>query len=221
MEDEMKFYVYVSTTKVDMLYEQIPAKTRDKIATELKIDLKVVSTTFSEAPAEPTRFSKLKLVTEFIEKNAEVGTVDQPRSFFSGTMDMKWGAFNRHGQPTGLVYFGGMTDHTVLGLGGSEKHVIGGIGNSEATASASLMPVLIRILSSEFPYSDDLASTARDDDPVSHGTLLAVRNATEKMRGPSQNLEFLAKRLVESREIDEDDKKTVLLGSPIYVALVE
>ena len=39
----MRYYVYVSDSKVDMLYSQMPRGIRDRIAAELKIDLKVIS----------------------------------------------------------------------------------------------------------------------------------------------------------------------------------
>jgi hypothetical protein len=37
----MKYYVYISDAKVDMLLPQIPHDARKKIATEIGIDLKV------------------------------------------------------------------------------------------------------------------------------------------------------------------------------------
>jgi hypothetical protein len=38
----MKYYVYVSRTKVDMLVSQIPPKISQRIAAELDIDLKLI-----------------------------------------------------------------------------------------------------------------------------------------------------------------------------------
>ena len=91
IEGHMKFYVYVSDTKVDMLYAQISPRARNSIATQLKIDLKLLSATFSEEPREATRFSKLQLVTEFIDKHEKVGTVDEPDHYFKGIMYLRWG----------------------------------------------------------------------------------------------------------------------------------
>ena len=58
----MRYYVYVSDSKVDMLYSQMPSGLRDRIAAELKIDLKVVSVSVSGRRSEETRYSKLQLV---------------------------------------------------------------------------------------------------------------------------------------------------------------
>lgn len=38
----MKYYIYISSLKVDMLFEQLPAPLKKKIAAELKIDLKIL-----------------------------------------------------------------------------------------------------------------------------------------------------------------------------------
>jgi hypothetical protein len=36
----MRYYIYISDAKVDMLLSQIPHEQRNKIATELKLDFK-------------------------------------------------------------------------------------------------------------------------------------------------------------------------------------
>lgn len=117
-----------------MLYEQIPSRLRDRVATELKLDLKVLSTTLSEEPSEATKVSRLKIVNEYIEKNETIGTVDKPDRFFRGNMRLSWGPYPD--QESQMVYFGGMTQHTILGLAGSLKYVIGEIGRSEVDMSS-------------------------------------------------------------------------------------
>lgn len=37
--EQMRYYVYVSDTKLDMLYPQIPAKLAARLAWELKLEL--------------------------------------------------------------------------------------------------------------------------------------------------------------------------------------
>jgi hypothetical protein len=46
----VKSYVYVSDSKIDMLYEEIPKPWLDRITAELKIDLEVVSLTLKRRP---------------------------------------------------------------------------------------------------------------------------------------------------------------------------
>ncbi len=219
----MKFYVYVSDTKVDMLYEQIPHRLRDELATELKIDLKLLSTAFSQQPSEKTRFSKLRMVTDFIEKNEQIGTVDAPASLFRGIMEMHWGPVGGfHDAKT--VYFGGETDNTILGLGGSLKHVIGETGESNPPdcPPGSHLPYLTTALTSDY-----LSRYTRDGKEETEMQILYVIGwATQSMTGPTQKLEFLAKRLLEGNgpykfDVYEIPPKHVLLGSPVYVALAD
>jgi hypothetical protein len=208
----MKYYVYVSESKVEMVYAQIPANLREKIASELKIDLKVISATFKADANESTKFSKLKLVTEYIERHEAVGTVDKPESYFKGVINMRWGPTGPYMNP--LVYFGGVTDETILGLGGSMRNVIGAPGPSHVmrafsdigSDAASILNVLI----------SELDEVARQK--AEQGGLRVVAHATRHMDGPLQKFEFLAKRLQEDHE---GGRLRILLGSPFYVALVE
>lgn len=226
----MKFYVYVSDTKVGMLYDQIPSRTLNKISAELKIDLKVLSATFSENVSEKTRFSKLKIVDEFIRKNEHIGTIDEPSSYFQGAMPMRWGPIT--GGDGELVYFGGITNRTFLGLGGSFKHVIGEVGTSEVSdrpkprrglpSGASNAPRIYGILG-EFISLIERDAKIMEDSGLKYpmpgaNELVLVRKVTRRMKGPLQNLEFLAKRLMWGQD---KDGKLLLLGSPIYVALAE
>ena len=208
----MKYYIYISDTKVDMLYAQIPIKLREKVATELKIDLKLISTTLTQKAPEITRFSKLKVVDEFIRQNEKFGEVDKPESYFGGSLNMRWGGYPSDFPK--MVYFGGSTPNTILGLGGSLKHVMSNVGDarcSEIIPMASDMPSLLYILE----QSENNGFVSCETKEV--GNLVA--KTTLSMIGAEQRLEFCAKRLVESYYRTE--RKRVVLGSPIYVALVE
>ena len=108
-----------------MLYSQIPKKMRDRIAVELGINLGMFSLNVKGKENEEktplqTRIEKLRLVVNYIEKNMEVGTVDQPKTYFKGSLPMRWGLYRAQhlGQADkGIVYFGGETAETILGLG--------------------------------------------------------------------------------------------------------
>jgi hypothetical protein len=60
--------------------------------------------------------------------------------------------------------------------------------------------------------ADDEIRVADDAD-----ALALVRRTTERLAGPTQNVEFVAKRLLHG----EVDGQPVLLGSPLYVAMVD
>jgi hypothetical protein len=194
-----------------MLYEQIPVKLREKVATELKIDLKLISTTLTQNAPKSTRFSKLKLVDEFIRQNEKIGSIDQPEEYFNGVLKMRWGEYP-YNNPK-MVYFGGVTENTILGLGGSLKHVLGNIGDAICvTTPFSSMPSLLSILK----QGEDKGIVPKYKSSQA-GTLVAL--TTLNLTGAEQRLEFCAKRLTET--YNRERQKRVVLGSPIYVALAE
>lgn len=213
----MKYYIYVSDTKVDMLFAQIPTRLRDKVATELKIDLKVLSATFKEDPSEATRFSKLKVVVKYIEKYEQVGTVDAPENFFSGTLTLRWGPYPK----SEMVYFGGMTNETVLGLAGSLKHVLGEVGTTPILHAYSTPPYILSVLEQGqyFPSEEQEEANRWPEDRINRIALSIVSSASRDMIGPAQKIEFFAKRFIEGPE--PGYTRRVLLGSPIFVALAE
>jgi len=80
MNNSMKYYVFVSDSKIDMLYPQITKQLLKRIASELSINLNIlgtgISATIKSTQSEETRFSKLKIVATYIEKHLDVGTID-------------------------------------------------------------------------------------------------------------------------------------------------
>ena len=71
-----------------------------------------------------------------------IGTIDEPKEYFAGAMSMRWGScifpFVPQLTPSPLVYFGGTTETTVVGLGGSAKHVIGEVGSARTGVHSCL-----------------------------------------------------------------------------------
>jgi hypothetical protein len=89
----LRYYVYISDYKLDMLYEQISPALRRRISGEFNVDLKLVGLTLrgSEQP-EATKMAKLRTVEHYIDKHHHVGDISNPgREFFRGSMDMQWG----------------------------------------------------------------------------------------------------------------------------------
>jgi hypothetical protein len=209
----MKYYIYVSDAKVDMLYAQIPSRLRDKIATELKIDLKFISATFKEPEAEYTQYSKLSMIEKFLQKDKVIGTVDDPTDYFYGNMNFRWGLVGG-ALPVPretIVFWGGATNQTILGLGGSPHHIVGnaskemgyldsGLGRSQANMLIATLRGVV-YPDSPYPIRNDLAIVAM---------------AAKTVKGPLQKFEFLAKYFMSGKD---KNGREILLGSPIYVAL--
>ncbi|MGH3940904.1 MAG: DUF7019 family protein [Pseudonocardiaceae bacterium] len=217
-----RYYLYISDAKVDMLLSQIdPGRTRRR-ATEVSLRLSVVGAKRSVESTGPDRVARLERVVRHLQEHGDLGTVDEPGQFFWGLLPMQWGPITTGGG-TSLVYFGGRTERTIVGLGGSSGHVLGtpAATTQEPPLAHSMLPMLL----------DGLATLLAEDDasesfePADGTALASVHQAGARLRGPAQNVEFIAKRLLQGPspypELDGREDMTVLLGSPLYVALAD
>jgi hypothetical protein len=211
-----RYYLYISDSKVDMLLGQIdPALTR-KRTSELTVNLKVFGAMRGvESPAGADRTARLERVVRHLEDHGDLGSVDEPGQFFWGLLPMRWGSFNG----TSLVYFGGHTDRTTVALGGSARHVLGSPagGPDVPGLSPSLMPSMLAGLAAGTEEADALDGGPEQADAAA---LRTIQLTSRKLRGPAENVEFVAKRLLHGPSSDGDGT-SVLLGSPLYVALVD
>jgi len=213
-------YLYVSETKIDMLYPQILKTILDNIDDESNINTGFGSTLTANPDSGKTLYDKLDLISSYLEKEGSIGTVDSPGQYFKGILPMRWGSYGWN-EKSQLVYFGGITDTgTVLGLGGSMHHVLEKERGGSHAQSHSLSFALANKLSVELniPLTPgdkyEIEGQSRAFALNDESYLEAVSLATHQMEGPLQDLEFLAQRLVAGGE----DRK-VVLGTPIYVAV--
>lgn len=211
--DELKYYLYVSDSKLAMLFDQMPVKMRSRLAAELKIDLKFISATLKKGEPQENRFSKLKLLVKYINDNAAVGSIDYPGEYFAGRLQMRWGIWGEDWSlpEERIVYFTGRSPRTAVGLGGSPHHLIGSCPNQPVLDSMGGKSNLLRILSAL--SQDPEFSSGRYGGCEEGRAASAIMYSLEKMPGPAQSLEFLAKTLISERG--------VILGTPVYVALAE
>ena len=227
----MRYYLYISDTKVDMLLSQIPSATKHKIATEFKLDLKLITASRRrETEYERHRTERLEAVLVFLDEFGDVGSVDEPDEYFRGQMRMRWGPFTTSfgvRPDNRLIYFGGVTDKTIIGLGGSSRHVIGNIGDSHAD-SASATPYIVHSIMSGLASEDDIMRDDLDKLGADFGhhfgeapdmTYNAIYLATARLAGSVEHVEYVAKTLYFGRPRDGSDRNAVL-GTPLYVARV-
>ncbi|SDP88826.1 DUF7019 family protein [Lentzea jiangxiensis] len=211
-----QYFVYISDSKVDMLLQQIdPAATR-KRTSELAVDLKFLKgKRGAEAVVGADRTARLERVVRYLTDFGDLGSVDEPGQFFWGMLPLTWGPLVG-ADGLSLVYFGGRTGQTVLGLGGSRAHVFGAPpqGEQDPLISRSMLPSLL----DGIVKAPEVAAVLTEKYDGNAEALEAVRRTTTDLRGPAQNMEFVARRLLHGKSAGGD---TVLLGSPLYVALVD
>ncbi|WP_212998679.1 DUF7019 family protein [Winogradskya consettensis] len=207
-----RYLVYVSDRKIDMLLPQLDAGATRQRKWEIGFDLKLLKAKATDEPrAGADRVTRLERVVRWLHDHGDLGTVDNPGQFVWGLMPLRWGPMiGQDGHS--MIYLGGRDEKTVVGLGGSREHVFGLPGQEAGQGSPlsrSMLPSLLQAIT-----------------PPGHGTgvdgdedaLAAVHAASTGLRGPAQNMEFIAKRLLQG---PGPDGTVVLLGSPLYVALVD
>jgi len=209
---QVKNYVYISDTKINMFYDQIASSDVEKVGAEYGLDVKILKWVGKrEIEKVVTQMQKLERVVEFINHSKKIGTVDEPATYFSGTLDMRWGSL--HGE---MALFVGKTPQTGVVLGGSVKHIIG--ESSQADTASSLLPAIFTVFkkhtdaeavhTSEYP---DLSATGPERD------LEDAWNVADAFLAPSQKLEFLARNYL----FGQAYARNVVIGTPFYVALAD
>ncbi|MEW2290879.1 SAVMC3_10250 family protein [Streptomyces sp. NPDC047841] len=145
----VRYYLYISDAKVDMLLSQIDPVFGRRGTTEAGLSVALFSIKRSVEAPEPDRVAKLERVLRHLEESGETGSVDEPGPYFRGTLPMQRGPLPS-GNGGSLVYFGGRTDWTVLGLGGASSHVIGGSAPQAQRFAPSSVPTLLTGLATAF-----------------------------------------------------------------------
>ena len=226
------FYLYVSDSKLEMLASQLPTKRLQKLSAELGIDSELVAGSIDHEQVKNNRYAVASIVTRHLEQSGEIGSCDAPRSYFTGELSMQWGPYNPDwDKPSPLVYFGGHTHDTIVGLGGSAHHVIGATGQARAhsqSATPYLVATLYRALDMSFPKVDEASLRAAEQyfgkARENHNIAMAVDLATSQMNGPAEPVSFVAKRLAFFEKGKHDawqTDKNIILGTPLWVRLTD
>jgi hypothetical protein len=194
----LKYYLYLSHLKLGLLAPQVTTGAQREI--EFTLNLKVFGLRSRRVLPERHDLDKLEKVIRHLQDADQIGAATESRPYFQACLEMRWTVF-----PTsGIVVFAGTLEDQVIVLGGSASHVVGG-GVAEPLGSVS--PYLIRKLQELRPDPGEF------DDERFHEALAKIGAA---LPGPPQRVEFVAKRLAE-----KSGPAGTLLGSPIYVALVD
>jgi hypothetical protein len=222
-----RYYIYVSDAKVDMLLPQLDSSFQRKRTVEWNLNLKVLGAKRgTETALGENRFARLEAVVKYLENHGDLGSVDEPGQFFRGSLPMRWGPVAEYHEDSGLFYFAGRTDETILGMVGSAAHVIGVTSDRQGASAGYALSPLTETLRGDRDAGDVFPDPAAKTSPE-QGAINAVHYTTTIFPGPEQNLEFIAKRLIRGKSLLPDlpdhpeTDKSVLLGTPLYVALMD
>lgn len=213
------YFVYVSDSKLEMLYEQITMAARTNLSMELGLNLKIVQARFASQSVDRARHSKIRMVERYLRD--DTGTIDVPANYVKGVLNMAWGPFEG---TEAMVYFGGRTHRTHLGLGGTACNCLGGdVSSRKGLTSYSCSPYLVAALvkrKAVFESGHSAFARGHSMGDLNQTALDGVVQANLDFEAPRQRLQFFA-RIFFRGETPETPHEQVLLGSPIYVALAD
>jgi hypothetical protein len=135
----MRYHLYVSDTKIDMMYAQIPHATRQRTSMEFGVDLKLVKgSRKTEKEIEENRFTRLDAIVDYLEESGSIGSLDEPKEYVRAVIPMKFAPWGHRGRVSSLgsssfvspggaafVCFAGRTNNRTVLLWGSWKHILG------------------------------------------------------------------------------------------------
>jgi hypothetical protein len=210
MNKDIKYYLYLSQGKVDMLWEQLSRNDVEKISAELKINIGIFSGGLKSEVKDKNLYAKLNVVLTFLKKRGVVGSLEKPLQFFKAILPMSWREvdFNQEGSNGRIVLFSGFNgkSNKVVGLIGSAAHIIG-MHNLEPETFYYAQPSFWLKIADEInpPHESQIIEQLYELDNI------VDYEARRRTDGPpKQNVEFVAKTFVNNERF--------LLGSPIYVS---
>lgn len=215
----MKYYHYLSTPKIDMLFAQVPRTLREKLSAEVGFNLGVVS---GSVGAEANRFdepvARLKTVERYLVANNEIGTVEEPRDWFAGEMMARTLGFHDTG---GAVFFVGEILGTIVTLGGSQSNLLGARPSPSPRPQFSeftpMLDALDAVLVDELSSGVESMQASVDHDLRGRAWPwyeLVESVATSSLDASRQQVHFLARLLAATSR----PAHRIILGTPVYVA---
>ena len=224
----MRYYYYISDSKVDMLLPQIPNALQRKFASEIGFDIKILKGSIKEQrDSLSDRVSRLQTVEKYLRKNVEIGN-SLDSTWFGGEM---FGSSVMSKQAPNAVFFWGEFENCLLLMGGSAKHLIGceELKTLSKDIAVSFLPkflseIMATISSEKFELLHEEEAQKQlhrnanpeNDDPVKvwQWTIKVFDSLSHFL--PKEGLEFIAKRLFTV----EVDGSLLAIATPLFVAAV-
>jgi hypothetical protein len=235
----MKYYVYVSPSKVDMLYSQIAAARPNAREATIGFDVKLLQGQIKQTRNAPEdSIGKISEVISQLRAHNLIGSIEDDRPYIEATLTMRWASYRgTFGQEVPPITFWGYSTFEypfpglVLALAGSRGNVIGAQADGSAhshSGTEAMAKWFLENLEEPFtelplelppPLPGRFGYDGLSDDDIANCAWLAAT----QIRGPSAKYSFVAKVLHRSRWPNGFRSETdhIVLGSPIYVALAE
>jgi hypothetical protein len=206
-QSPVRYYVYLSRTKLEMLFPQISKSFSHEFEVELTARTGLLDATVKGTPAEPASqlAAQAAAVEAYLVERDEVGSISEPARYIRGDAQLRYGIVTEYAAD--LAVFAGSAGAVKLGLIGSSESLVGNTITTKANHSTYYYTL---------KFLNGLASNrfeAPERPPYCDSYTEAIDIALAALPPPTYRLEFLAKVL--------HSQPDTLLATPIYVALME
>ena len=225
----MQYYHYVSASKIDMLFPQVPSGFLDGLKVELGFDFGLLKGKLAGERRDPTtRIAQVQVLERFFEMEGLLRLTLTEGTWMKGKLKGRAGSLPSY---DGLVLFGGTFDKTTLLLAGSESNLTSGSANPGKDKGWSFMPRTLHSLKkyleqdmelldletsgTGYPGSVAESYVFHSEDGFSGALWHAFHSMPQDaLPEPSFDMSFLARIFL----VRQNHKGEVLaVGSPLYI----
>lgn len=199
----LQYFVYLSETKIEMLYPQIPRRLARSLEAEVTANAGIVQATVrgGKTAILDDLYAHATVVTNYLEKHDKVGTVAQPGNYIKDTATLKYGIVAEYASD--IAFFGGSVGSVSIGLIGSTYSMVGEVQRKETGHSPFYYT--LKFLNRA---TDDYGSALAQPEYYSYREAFDIASAATSLEAEAT---FFAKTLYR--------EPGLVIATPLYVTL--
>lgn len=210
----MKYYEYISETKIGMLYEQIKPSSRNNKESLFEASLGVVKGSIKEvkqANSIESEIDKIPYIDEYLDRCGLIGEVGEAKTYIKGRLSLKYIINNCPEGRNNIALWVGDHNHIRVALVGSLDSLIGAPKNVNSIHNHNFYRIsLIEAVreSEVFHFENSVGFSTIEDSKyaVDHW----FNNPRKFVPVMYQEYEFIAKVILSDDEF--------ILATPLYIA---
>jgi hypothetical protein len=222
----MRDYQYISDSKAEMLFPQIPPRFLEGVSAEIGFDFGLIKGKVGRAISPITsRVARVQAIEKYFSTEGALLAIPRAESWVSGEFEARAGFLP---PCKGLVLFAGRFSGFTVLLAGSEANLISGSANAGSDRGWSFMPRILEgletYITNNYEFLDiesNRPGLAADTavirifggriDGAAETALLEMPGA---LPGPPRKLSFLSRVFLTHKNMDGDK---LAIGSPLAV----
>jgi len=235
----MEYVLYLSESKIEMLYSQLPQNMAQQVAAEIGGSLGIVSAKLKTNPPSISPFNKAKVIERSLEVSLDLGSIAKPREWIKDVATVRYIETDIE---KGLFALVAKHNDDYFLFGGSARNVIGNSKANAVSPSLSFLPYFLAVFKEwlneweEEQEKRKITFRIEGKEPreielppsVPGGNYGASRSEIARSIGelyrsaegvPEMKMQIVAKKLT-SANFDDGKPGTCYIYSPLYVTHV-